>query len=1129
MHKKSFFTGALLMLSCVNFVSAQTTVQTMYIDFGEPDNASRGHQTVGADINGHYWTNVKSSGNNYLYPNTSFDIVNSQNEPTGYSVFINTRFMTNGRSGGGGLLSPSADLLGDLAVATATEDYIFLESFQNYNYITFRGLDKNKGYRFHAFGSRNTDEVRAAEYLFRGENSWSGYHQMSGDGIGDGGYNGNNNKILESGVVFPDKDGNITFTIIKKNINGMVHVNAMKIEEIDGLERPNTNLSLSQSMYIDLGETENNARGHQTVGADKNGHYWNNLTSGKSSSNQIPKGTKLSLVNSDNAGTGITAETLQMMETNGVDAGGVNSPTEENLGDLAIQTATEDYVWVNDDNQRQIRFSGLDKSRCYKFYIFGSRIVDETTDRNSIYTVDGQSSWSTWLTTTGRTIGGFDADGKAIQGNVRNVAVSDYIYPDKDGNILFTFKRERGMAHVNIIKIEEYEGGERPADPREYKSIVVTGTASEDGADVTMHELRPDGNHTGIYEAYLRLQPGTYSLKGVCSDGERVTLGAGASEGSLAEEGAPMTVAETQVVRMRYDSRKNNLSVTPVVLYIKGNIVPDGTTVEYAGNGVWSQTVDLDEGYVYLFSDKYFYFAFNNSDELAVKRLSGSRTKVAMSSEGYNVENIRLNRGTYIVSLDMNNYEFTLDAPINEYRISVFGSSVANGQGASGNHGYAYLYDNLMNSRYQRKLSDNPFDVSGISIGGNTTQNLLDRYDELIHDFGRYVIIGLSMGNEGIHEATDKQALMQQFSNNMQTLIKKVRADGKIPVVMNNYTRGDYTLTDYKYIKQMNLLIHEWDVPSVNTLGAIDDGTGKWATGYMADNGHPTTNGHNEFFYAMQPSLFDALAAGKPQPVRDMSCESTLSGGDVIEFTGENILHPFTVSVRFKGGDAGRFLTVENTAGSVVGYVDVVEGGKVRYTSYTGNKLESVMSVDDDAWHIVTLTHYYAQKRVLLYVDDVQIGELAERLTPGKMYVGDPDSDVSRELSELFFWRSAFNEDEVKALVGGRMLKSSLEIYSPLSDLKGGNIANLAQSNNAAALVEKTPSAIAGVSSDNGDDLNVSTSDGTISLTTPSPVNVRISTSDGKTVFSDTVNGRADVGGLTAGLYIVNNKKVMLR
>lgn len=1129
MYKKLLICGAMAMLPLFNYVCAQNTTQTMYIDFGEPDNDSRGHQTTGADANGNYWTNVKSSGNNYLYPNTSFDVVNSRNEPTGYSVFINTRFMTNGLSGGGGLISPSAGLLGDLAVATATEDYIFLESFQNYNFITFRGLDKNKGYRFHAFGSRNTEEVRSAEFLFRGENSWSGFHQMSGKGIGDGGYNGNNNKILESGIVFPDRDGNITFTIIKKNINGMVHVNAMKIEEIDGLERPNINLRLAQRIYIDLGETDNNSRGHQTVGADRNGNYWNNLTSGRASSNQIPKGTKLNLVNSDNTETGITAETLQMMETNGVNAGGVNNPTEENLGDLAIQTATEDYVWVNDDNERQIRFSGLDKSRCYKLHIFGSRIVNETTDRNSIYTVDGQSSWSTWLTTTGRCIGGFDAQGKAIQGNVRNVAVSDYIYPDKDGNILFTFKRERGMAHVNIIKIEEYEGGERPADPREYRSMTITGTASEDGKDVAMRELRRDNSRTGIFEAYLRMQPGTYSISATATDGERVTLGAADTEGGLAEGGAPIEVTETQVVRVRYDSRNNEYSVTPLVLYVKGNIVPDGTTVEYAGNGVWRSEVDMNEGYVFLFSDKYFYFAFNNSDELAVKRLSGSRDKVAMASEGYSVENIRLNRGTYTVSLDMNNYAFSLDAPIDEYKISVFGSSVANGQGATDFHGYAYLYGNLMRTRYQRKQSDNPFTISGVSIGGNNTQNLLDRYDELIHDFGRYVIIGLSMGNEGIHEASDKQALMQKFSDNMQKIIRKVREDGKIPVVMNNYTRGDYTLDDYKYIKRMNLLIHEWDVPSVNTLGAIDDGTGKWATGYMADNAHPTTNGHNEFFYAMPPSLFDALEDGKPQPVRDMSGGATLSGGDVIEFRGENILHPFTVSIRFKGGDAGRLFTVENSAGSVIGQVDITADGTVRYTSYQGNQVEGNVSVDDGAWHTVTVSHYYAQKRVILYVDDSKAGELAERLTPGKMTVGDASGSASRTLVELFFWRSAFNPEEVEALVSGRMLKSSLEIYSPLKELEAGEIANLAQSSNAAVFVKNTSSGIVGVEGNGYGQLSVGTSDHTITLSASSPVDVRVVTADGKEVFSGKVDGSTDVGGLSSGLYVVNGRKVVLR
>lgn len=164
------------MLPLFSYVGAQNTTQTMYIDFGEPDNDSRGHQTTGADANGNYWTNVKSSGNNYLYPNTSFDVVNSRNEPTGYSVFINTRFMTNGLSGGGGLISPSAGLLGDLAVATATEDYIFLESFQNYNFITFRGLDKNKGYRFHAFGSATRRKCAL-------RNSCSGVRTVGADSI----------------------------------------------------------------------------------------------------------------------------------------------------------------------------------------------------------------------------------------------------------------------------------------------------------------------------------------------------------------------------------------------------------------------------------------------------------------------------------------------------------------------------------------------------------------------------------------------------------------------------------------------------------------------------------------------------------------------------------------------------------------------------------------------------------------------------------------------------------------------------------------------------------------------------------------------------------------------------------
>ena len=1128
MRKKQFFFGALFALFSLGSASAQNVVQTIYVDFGEPDKDSRGHITSGVDAYGHYWTNVKSSGNNYAYPGISFDIVNSNNDDTGYSILLNTRFMSNGRTGGGGLLSPSSELIGDLAVETATEDYFFLESFQNYNFMTFRGLDKSKGYKFYSFGSRVTEETRAAEYLFCGENRWSGTHQMSGKGIGSNGYNGNNNTVLESDVVFPDKDGNITFAIIKKNISGMVHINAMKIEEIDGMERPNQNLTLAQRIYIDVGETANDSRGHQTEGADVNGNYWNNLTSGKSSSNQIPKGTKLNLVNSLNVTTGITAETLQMMETNGVNAGGVNEPLRENLGDLAVKTATEDYVWINDNNSRDICFSGLNKNNCYKFYVFGSRIVDEQTDRNSIYTLTGQDTWSTWLTTTGRCIGGRDANGKDIHGNVRNVAVSDYVYPDKNGNITFTVKRERGMAHFNIIKIEEYTGAQRPEDAPEFEQIAVSGTASENGEDVAMHELAPGGMASGVFEAYLKLQPGIYFLKGITTSKEHIILGSGDKEGFLVKNGQPFSVAEEKIVRVRYDSRKSYMTVTPVELYVKGNIVPSGTRIEYAGNSVWRSEVALDEGNVFLFSDKYFYFVFNNDETLAVKRLSGSRSMVAMPAEGFNTENIRLNRGTYTLSLNMADYEFSIDAPVDEAKISVFGSSVANGQGADGNRGYAYLYGNALHRRYQKHDSDYDFYTSGISIGGNTTINLLDRYDEMIHDFGRYVIVGLSMGNEGLHEAASKQTVFNQFRDNMLTIIRKIREDGKIPVVMNNYTRGDYSLSDYTYVKRMNLLIHEWDVPSVNVLGAIDNGSGRWADGYMQDNAHPNTLGHNEFFYAMTPSLFDALAANKPQPVRDMTAETTLSGTNVIKFTGEGTVHPYTVGVRFKGGDAGILFTVDKSTGRTKGNVSVNADGYVEYTSHSGEKIVSGIAVSDDDWHTVSLVHYYAQKRTLLYVDKKSAGELSECIAPGEIVVGDAGSDVSRLFGELFFWRSALTPNEVGALVDGKMLKSSLEIYSPLSKLSAGIIENLAQSNNAAVFVDNVSTDLNTVDVANGSNLEFSTNDGTLTIITGSATNVSVSSVDGRTVFSGIVNGRKEMSGLKKGVYVVNDKKVVL-
>ncbi len=1038
---------ALLLAACGLSATAQEVKQNIYIDFGENNVAGRGNKTTAKDARGNYWTNVTSPGShNHLYPQ-SVELTNSANANTGYRIEIGSFFNTNGMSGGGGLINPSVSLLGDLATPTATQDYIFVETYEDYNVIRFTGLNTECGYRFHTFGSRATNDERTGIFEFRGENAWQGTHQMSGANLGANGYNGNNRDVLVSDIVFPDREGCITLTVSKKFKNSMVHINAMKIEELTGVERPNKELKGVQTMLVDFGETNNSTRGHATE-KDDFGQQWTNVTSGNSNTHQVNAGTKTTVVNSAGTNTGYTLTVVNTIPTNGIDAGGLNNPSQTLLGKMAVKTATEDYLYTNDDNIREITLTGLKKDHCYQFSLLGHRATSQDDRRSSWYQLEGQNQWTTIQVNSGTHVGG-----ENVHGNNRNVSVSDYIYPDESGKITFRMKRNKEMgsafSYLNVMKIEEFEGGVRPAEPIVLTAAALEGSAIENGEAVAMHELQPYGTPTGIFEAYLKMHAGNFYITGKTRNGAQVSLGNGTDSGKLQENGTAFSIDKEEVVRVRIDCRKGDISITPVKLYLKGNIVANGTQVAYAGNGVWRQQVTMNAGTEFLFSDKYFYFAFNNTDDLAIKRIPSDRTAVGMPSEGYTAENIRINRGTFTIELDMNQRRWSIDAPIDENKISAFGSSVCNGQGATGNKGYAYMYGEELNKRYQTGTSPYPFTVSGVSIGGNTTGNLLDRYDEMLHDFGRYVIIGLSLGNEGIHGASDQNAIFNQFSSNMQKLINKCKADGKIPVVMNNYTRADYGTSDYNYVKKMNLAIHKWNVASVNVLGAIDDGYGRWATGYEADTHHQNTEGHREFMYAIPPSLFDALRDGKPQPTRNQNTSMKMPNGSTLRFKGEGTVHPFTVTLRMRGKAESSLISFKTASGT--GTVSMDDNGYVSYTSPTGQTIKSStrLILSNILWYNVTLTHYYAQQRTLLYVNKTLVGEVKERLVLQGFVIGDEERHLEREYSELCFWRSAMTAEEVTDHHSGSMLKSSLEIYAPLSEsMKETGISNLAQSHN---------------------------------------------------------------------------------
>ncbi len=603
-------------------------------------------------------------------------------------------------------------------------------------------------------------------------------------------------------------------------------------------------------------------------------------------------------------------------------------------------------------------------------------------------------------------------------------------------------------------------------------SATMVGTVTETGEDVDMTEIKTSSSNTGIFESYQELKAGEFIITGVDSEGNEVTLGDNGS-GTIVEDGNPITVSEGGVMRVRVDTNTGEYSITPVELYLKGNIVVEGTTIEYVGNGVFSQEVVLDDSDVAQFSNKYFYFAFNNDDNLAVKRLSNDRTGVGMASEGASVSNIRINGGTYTLTLDMTNYKWDIYAPIDEYKISTFGSSSSNGYGASNYHGYAYMYNEQLAERYAAGESEYPFTVSGISIDGNSAQDLLDRYDEAIHDFSRYVIIGLGLTNEGFYDTTNKQPIVEAFYERLEKLVEQLKDDGRVPIIMCGYPRNDATTSDYEWQKEMNVELSQWDVPMINCLDPVNDTQGHWAANYYSDSIHPSSAGHQQLMYAIPTSMFDALTEGKEACERDFSQSTTLEGGATIHIEQETSFQPYTMMVRFKGNGAGEVfkVTMNNDKEFTVG---VIDGGYIQCVDVSGNEYTSTQAIpDDDDWHYLTLSTYYCQGVEYVYLDKTCVLTVSRRNTPASFTIGDEDVTTSREFSELFFWRSPLNEVAVEHVVDGNMFKASLEIYSPLSGAveEDGTIANLAQSLNAAIYVENGATGInapsADVSSDN--------------------------------------------------------------
>jgi lysophospholipase L1-like esterase len=386
--------------------------------------------------------------------------------------------------------------------------------------------------------------------------------------------------------------------------------------------------------------------------------------------------------------------------------------------------------------------------------------------------------------------------------------------------------------------------------------------------------------------------------------------------------------------------------------------------------------------------------------------------------------------------------------------IAVLGSSVAKGWVTSrdARHDLA----NGWAPRLQRLLEPKGWRIVDASVPGDDTRAVLERIDDdLLALEAHYVIVGLSMSNEGL-EREDPEEVFLRYEEGLEEILRVSREGGVQPVVGLCYPNDNFTEEQYATLHRMNLLIQSWPVPSIDFLGPLDDGHGNFVPGYTFDLDHPDDLGHQELFHSVVPSLFDALERGKPAPERsEQEGQTTIAKpGDraPISFVPGDVIHSFTKVFQLRTTEPGTVAVIE--CGDTDLLLQIERDARVRIVAGK-ETLEFEDNLTDGDWHEIVLTHRHLLGHVECWIDGQSVGLLELRLVPRHFVVGGPGggergaAPSSADYRDLAIYRTAWTQLEVNAHRSGVLLPASLEVYAPLREplpVKGACFLNRAQS-----------------------------------------------------------------------------------
>ncbi len=214
----------------------------------------------------------------------------------------------------------------------------------------------------------------------------------------------------------------------------------------------------AQTFLIDMGPSSN-----PTASPDVNGNQWNSFAPGQFFRLRDTGGATSAGATPVGIGFGATTPVGQSPAT----GEGLASPDQALLGDLAIQSATEDFVFRSDDGvgapeNLRFEFSNLDQSLVYTIRVFASRVAGNV--RETEYTVSGGN--------------GSQSASIPTSNNTQDFAIIGGVTPTAAGVIVLdAIALQGGFCYMNVVELSVGQALEIPAQP--------VGTITDAGGELS--------------------------------------------------------------------------------------------------------------------------------------------------------------------------------------------------------------------------------------------------------------------------------------------------------------------------------------------------------------------------------------------------------------------------------------------------------------------------------------------------------------------------------------------------------------------------------------------------------------------------------------------------------------------